>query len=241
VPASDPNQKITALHDMSLLVSLHLILHIAAGVSTLIAGPIAIFYNFKNPRHHRLAGKVFFYAMLYVCGSAVVGYFRHSDLVFYQFLLGIAVIVLAGIFRGVRAIRLMKGDSVRRVDWAYTVGLGLFAGWMMSRALWHAGQGSEAIFPILFGVFGVGAASDVVRNVRLFGQPERQHRFDWYRVHVSSMLGAFMASTTAFLVNIAGDALPWYLVWFGPTLALLPLQIYFVRKVKGWKKAALAA
>jgi hypothetical protein len=221
-----------ASHIMSLLVSLHLILHITAGVSTLIAGPIAIFYNFKQVRYHRIAGKVFFYAMLYVCASAIAGYFRRPDLMFYQFLLGIAILVLAGILRGVRAIRLMKGDAVRPVDWVYTVGLGLFGCWMVGRtvACFLTG-GDEPIIPILFGVFGVAALSDVRRNTRMFLQATTRSRLDWYRLHVSSMLGAFTASTTAFMVNVVGASLPWYIVWFGPTIVLLPLQIYFGRKI----------
>ena len=50
------------------------------------------------------------------------------------------------------------------------------------------------------------------------------------------MIGAFIASTTAFTVNIGGDYLPWYLQWFGPTIALLPLQFYWGRKLKNQMK-----
>ncbi len=226
---------------MDLLIKLHLFLHVTAGITTLIAGPIAIFYNFKNTRNHRIAGKIFFYAMLYVCFSAIGGYLRRPDLVFYQFLLGIAIIVLAGILRGVRAIRLMKGGSIHNGDWAYTIGLGIFALWMIGQSARYMGQEEQLVFAILFGVFGVGAVTDVVRNVRMFSKAAQQHRFDWYRMHVRSMLGAFTASTTAFLVNVASDTLPWYLVWFGPTIALVPMQIYFGRKITAWKATALHA
>jgi hypothetical protein len=223
---------------MELLTKMHLFLHITAGITTLIAGPIAIFYNFKNIKNHRIAGQIFFYAMLYVCFSAVIGFFRHQDKIFYQFLLGIAVLVLAGIFRGVRAIRLMKGGTVNNGDWVYTVGLGVFALWMLWQSMRYAGQPDNLVFAILFGIFGTGAMIDSVKNVRTFSTAGQQHRLDWYRLHVQSMLGAFTASTTAFLVNIASDTLPFYIVWFGPTLALLPLQIYFGRKILGWKAAA---
>jgi hypothetical protein len=54
----------------------------------------------------------------------------------------------------------------------------------------------------------------------------------WYKLHVATMLGAFTASTTAFTVN-AAHFLPWYIQWFGPTLALLPLQFYFAKKISG--------
>lgn len=223
---------------MELLTKIHLFLHITAGICTLIAGPIAIFYNFKNTKNHRIAGQIFFYAMLYVCISAIFGYFRHPNQVFYQFLLGIAIIVLAGIFRGVRAIRLMKGGTVHGGDWAYTIGLGIFAIWMLWKAVGYMGQEKYVAFAILFGVFGVGSMADVISNARMFAAAGQQHRLDWYRMHVRSMLGAFTASTTAFLVNVASEALPFYIVWFGPTLALLPLQIYFGRKIMGWKMAA---
>jgi hypothetical protein len=225
---------------MDILTKLHLILHIIAGASTLIAGPIAIFFNFKDPKKHRLAGKVFFYAMLYVCGSAIVGYFRHPGIVFYEFLLGIAIIVLAGVLRGVRAIYLMKGDRVRIFDWIYTIGLGLFGIWMFSRGITYFNEGKPAMFPILFSIFGIGSLSDTVRSARMFIQYDQQHRLDWYNLHVMTMIGAMTASTTAFFVNILSATMPWYIVWFGPTLLLLPLQIYYGRVIRGWRKVQVA-
>jgi uncharacterized membrane protein len=219
------------------LTTIHLIAHITAGISTLIAGPIAIFYNFKNPRNHRLAGKIFFYAMLYVCISAVFGYLRRPDLVFYQFLLGIAVLVFTGSIRGVRGIQIMKGSSVRWADIALAVLLGLFGCWMLFRAV-QMMNGDNPAFPILFSIFGMAALGDTYRSLKKYLNPTQVHQLDWYAMHVSSMLGAFTASTTAFTVNVA-HFLPWYLQWFGPTLLLLPLQFYFGRKIKAWKKKQL--
>ena len=37
---------------MEVLGKITLIIHIIAGVSTLLTGPIAIFYNFKDPKKH---------------------------------------------------------------------------------------------------------------------------------------------------------------------------------------------
>ena len=81
------------------LGTLSLIIHIVAGVLTLIAGPIAIFANRKYLKLHKIAGNVFFYAMLVVCVSAVIGFLKRPDQVFFQFLLGIAILVFAGILR----------------------------------------------------------------------------------------------------------------------------------------------
>ena len=217
---------------MALLGKIVLIIHIIAGVSTLITGPIAIFYNFKDPRKHRLVGKAFFYAMLIVGFSAVGGYLKRPDSAFMQFLMGIAIIVLTGIFRGVRTIALMKGGAVRRFDFVYTGVLGIGGLWMAGMSVWHFQQGTMIAIPILFAVFGAMALNDTWQNVRTFTQPTALHRLDWMRLHASTMIGAFTASTTAFTVN-AAHFLPWWVQWFGPTLLLVPVQIYFGRQLKG--------
>lgn len=213
-------------------------IHIIAGASTLVTGPIAIFYNFRDPRKHRLVGKVFYYAMLVVAISAIMAFFKRPDQVFSQFLLGVSLLVLAGIFRGVRTIFLMKGAPVSWFDWAYTVLIGLNAVYMLSMSAWHFAAGSMIAFPILFAVFGTGSAFDVRTNWKTFSKPAALHRLDWMRLHLGTMLGAFTASTTAFTVN-AAHFLPWWAQWFGPTLLLLPLQFYFGGKVKAMRDAAL--
>ncbi len=224
---------------MEFLGKIVLIIHIIAGASTLITGPFAIFYNFKDPRKHRVVGKAFFYAMLVVVISAVAGFLKQPDVAFYQFLLGIAMLVLAGILRGVRCIFLMKGDKVRQFDWAYTILLAVNGLWMLGMAAWHFQQDTMVAIPILFGVFGVGSMADVRRNFKAFGQAASLHRFDWMRLHSSSMLGAFTASTTAFTVN-AAHFLPWWAQWFGPTLLLVPLQFYFGKKLLALRDKAVA-
>lgn len=224
---------------MELIGKISLFIHILAGATTLLTGPVAIFYNFKDVKKHRLAGKIFFYAMLVVCFTSWVGYYKYHDLVFFQFLLGISIIVLAGILRGVRAIQVMKGKTViGQFDFVYTALLGIFGVWMLGMALWHFQKGTMIAFPILFSVFGLMAVTDTWRNIKMFIRPATVHRLDWYRLHVGSMLGAFTAATTAFTVN-AAHFLPWYLQWFGPTLLILPLQFYFGKMLVKQKKEAL--
>ncbi|GAB4495493.1 MAG: hypothetical protein OHK0019_24710 [Saprospiraceae bacterium] len=216
---------------LELLGKISLYVHIIAGFSTLVTGPIAIFYNFKNPKKHRIVGKTFFYAMLIVAISAILGFFKHPENTFFQFLLGIALLVLAGIFRGVRSIFLMKGGVVSAFDFAYSAMLSLSGLFMLGMSAWHFQAGTTIVFPILFGVFGFMSLADTRVNWRVFRNPAALHRLDWMRLHSGTMIGAFTASTTAFSVQTA-HFLPWYLQWFGPTLLLLPLQIYFGRKLR---------
>ncbi len=225
---------------MELIGKIALIIHIIAGGSTLITGPLAIFYNFKDPKKHRIVGKTFFYAMLVVVISSVSGLIKHPDSAFYQFLFGLSILVLCQILRGVRSIFLMKGGAVTNLDWTYTTVLGLNGVWMLSMAAWHFSLGTMIAIPILFSVFGAMSLLDVPKNWRVFSQPQLLHRLDWMRLHTSTMLGAFTASTTAFTVN-AAHFLPWWAQWFGPTLLLLPLQIYFGGKLKTMRKKAVPA
>lgn len=223
---------------LELLGKISLYIHIIAGFSTLVTGPIAIFYNFKDPKKHRVVGKTFFYAMLIVAISAIMFFFKHPEKTFSQFLLGIALLVLAGIFRGVRSIFLMKGGTVSSFDFAYTVLLGLNGLFMLGMSVWHFQAGTMIAFPILFGVFGLMSLADTRVNLRVFCNPAALHRLDWMRLHSSTMIGAFIASTTAFTVQTA-HFLPWYLQWFGPTLLLLPFQIYFARKLMTMRDKSL--
>lgn len=225
---------------MDLLPYASLFLHISAGALTLLAGPVAIYYNARHPQRHRLAGRVFFYAMLVVCISSAGGYLKRPEQVFYQFLMGIAALVLANVLRGVRAVRLMNGAPVHAADWFCGLLLGLTGLGMSGMALRLSQAGTSTALVILFGVFGLASLLDSAGHLPKLLRARQLHRLDWLRVHVASMLGAFIASTTAFTVN-AAPFLPWYLQWFGPTLLLVPLQVYFGRKLRLQKEQVLRA
>lgn len=219
-----------------LLGKIFVFLHILAGIVTLVAGPVAIFYNFKNAKNHRLAGKVFFYAMLFVCFSAVIGYFKRPQLIFYQFLLGISSIVFVGMITGIRAMLFMKNKAqVNALDWGVAL-LGIATGAiMMLRAVQNWADDGELIFSILFAVFGVMTLKDGIKHLKRLLDFSEISKQIWYKVHISNMLGGFIASTTAFTVN-TGQSLPWVIQWFGATIILTPVIFYFNWKLKLNKK-----
>ena len=221
---------------MSTLSILSALIHVIAGTTTLVAGPIAILTNNRNTRIHKIAGMAFFLAMNVVCTTAVVGYFKHQNQVFYQFLLGIAIFVYATILRGIRCIQIMRGNKVFWFDFTYTGFMGVFGAWMLGMAAWQYSKGMDLIFPILFSVFGTSTLKNAYDNYVIFSNPEKIVKLEWMRLHVMSMIGAFIASTTAFLVNIGGDHVVWYIQWFGPTILFTPLQIFWSRKLKNLMK-----
>jgi hypothetical protein len=217
---------------MDFLLQLSVSAHIGAGALTLTAGPLAIWFNRRDPRRHRMAGRIFYWAMTLVCATAIGGFLRHPGAVFYQFLLGISILVWAGIFRAVRALRLMRGAPVRPYDYAVSAAVLLCGLWMVSQAAVRAFQGGNAaMFAVLFGVFGGGALADAAGHLRKLRSAAALHPMIWLHEHAITMLGAFTASTTAFTVN-AAHFLPWYLQWFGPVMLILPLQLYWGRKLR---------
>ena len=225
--------------DYTYLVEIHRFLHIAAGTITLIAGPLAIYFN-QNAALHRRFGKVFFFAMLYVCISAIFGYLRAPS-IFFTFLLGISCMVLSSILPAVRCIALMKGKPLKKTDQLMGI-VALLCGVLM------IAKGASGMFDsqvsevsILFLVFGLLTFALGVGSYRAFSSKEKIHSLDWLLLHVRLMMTAFIASTTAFAVNAKFlQTLPWFILWFAPTVIIVPLQIYFTNRIRAQKAAIVA-
>ena len=113
-------------------------------------------------------------------------------------------------------------------QWAWMAIVGGLS--MIGAAIYHYIIGTNIAFVVLFGVFGTGALVDGRYFLRILKVADLDKRY-WFQLHINSMFGAFMASTTAFAVN-AITGLPWYIIWFAPTIILLPLQFYFLNKKK---------
>lgn len=218
---------------MELIGKISLFIHIFAGASTLIAGPIALFFQ-KKTKQHRIAGKVFTYSMMAVIATSVFKFLRVPHEVGYQFLFAISILVAFNIWQGVRSIQFMKGKQPGQFD-RTIIWLFIFTGVaMVNAAVWYYLRGVNMALPILFGVFGtiVLASSLTFRRFLVAGNiPPRW----WLRIHIKAMMGAFVASTTAFTVN-AINFVPFYVQWFGPAVLLQPLVYYFLRERKLLKK-----
>ncbi len=89
---------------------------------------------------------------------------------------------------------------------------------------------------ILFGAFSLVCLSEIYPSLKRFKNPKE---VNWFRIHIGSMMGAFIASTTAFVVN-ALKFLPLLVQWFVSTVILVPLIIYYQRKFAPKKKGQKA-
>lgn len=201
---------------METLYTVFLILHIVSGYLALSAGTTAIIAR-KGQKVHRLAGRVFFFSMLGVGASALyISIFKDHG-----FLLHIGVFTMYQVFGGWRALR-ERSLRANAFDWFIALA-GLTNGVFML----FTGNIVLMVFGGISVLLGVG---DVRTHLRVLLGKEI-HRLAWLRKHIGMMMGAFIATVTAFIVvNVSGVQPAWAL-WLAPTAIFIPVMQYHTRRV----------
>lgn len=201
-----------------------LLLHIAAGITALLAAVTAALSKMLDASHrvHVLAGRVFFWCMVLVCATAVPMTILHPSI----FLALIAVFSFYLAFTGRRyavnrrghpslADRIVSGGMT-----AASAGMIAYGGLLLARG---AGSGIPLI---VFGGIGGWLSLLDLKRMRAGGLKGAQR----VAAHLTSMLAASIAALTAFAVtNIS--LRPGFLVWLAPTILITPLIVLWNRKV----------
>ncbi|HEY5823329.1 MAG TPA: hypothetical protein VIT44_03130 [Cyclobacteriaceae bacterium] len=203
--------------------------HILAGILSLVVAPIAMAVS-KGGRVHRLSGKIFFWAMTWIFITAVIlsAYYK-----WIPFLLMVSVLSYYLTVSGYRTLyqkQLSSGKGVLWYDWLAVIATGLFmlgfAVWGIN--LWMNNQASGSVFLILG--FSIGGLLSVRGELKAFIKPPLDKN-RWLFKHIGRMIGAFIASVTAFSVNVL-TFIPGIWPWIWPTLIGTPLIVYWVRMYK---------
>ncbi|MDZ7773118.1 MAG: DUF2306 domain-containing protein [Balneolaceae bacterium] len=207
-----------------------LILHIAAGFAALLAGGVAIATK-KGKGWHVTAGRIYFWSMAGVAGSALyLSVVRPNP-----FLLLISLFSFFLTWSGYRAIHWKNRTLQGPVRWFHRtlVPLFLLTGCLMVTlgALAWLGisfhPALERLAAVLF-VFGVIFTVLAAAEFRHMIWPETSGKFWWMYRHIGSMLGAYIATFTAFLV-VNNTFLPELVAWVGPTALGTPLIAWWTR------------
>ena len=212
---------------MEFLGQLNIIIHVIAGTGMLLTAPIAFLINTKSIKYHRIAGKIFNYCMAIVGITSFIGFLKSPSSIFRQFLVAIAILTAYNVIKGVRAIQIMKGSKIKRFDFINLYVL-TFAGFFLVGAAAYSYFNFNISITIIFAVFGIACLAEFPRQWKRLSTPLTDKK-EWFRIHIGAMMGAFIASMTAFTVN----AVPWLpdlVKWFGPTVVLVPLIIFYTRK-----------
>jgi uncharacterized membrane protein len=201
------------------------VLHVIAGASALLSGPVAML-NQNGKKLHRISGKIYFYAMLFIFVSAIVLAIHTGNM--FLLMIGIfSVILVATGYRALYLKKLNRGQKPALIDWTI-----LAAGLICGISLFIWGFTKTFLLHDNFGITGLafgfillrGAKSDYVR----FTKPSPDKN-DWLYKHIGGMIGGYIATFTAFLVqNINGG----FIVWLLPTFLFVPFIFYTIRKFK---------
>lgn len=206
---------------MATLHTINLIIHIASGFTSLTVGLIPMIAQ-KGGRIHRISGQVFFWAMFGVFITAIVSWLQQPDKPFFQFLLMVGFFSFHLALTGVRTLRLKRMNAQpTRFDWivAGVAMLGgtlaiLFGIWLLYTGL-RAGQFS--MFSVLYLLFGGSFLRNGQMDWWLYSGRVQLEKLHWLYNHITRMVGAYIASFTAFcVVNSEHIPLPDLLVWTLP-------------------------
>jgi uncharacterized membrane protein len=212
---------------MQQLFNILIILHIAGGTLGLIAGTIAAAVV-KGKKTHILAGRLFTTGMLTAAVSALIisNLPDHNNI----FLFAVGGFTFYMVTTAWRIIAVKKTKNAEKVfsliDYMlFIFGLG-FALFLIYLATIGIIAGNT--FNIVPGVFGLICISFVWKDYQLLSGKSTVKQV-WLYNHITRMMGAMIASYTAFLVVNVQIDMQWIL-WLLPTLIGSILITKFVRK-----------
>ncbi|MFN3665272.1 MAG: hypothetical protein ACK4S0_03880 [Sediminibacterium sp.] len=219
---------------MNNLFTVLLVSHISGGGAGLITGTIAASVK-KGSKTHKLSGIIFFWGMLVASLSALVlsNLQGHENL----FLFAVGGFTLYMVLSGYRVVllkRMFKSTPVKipTADYLITLFGFVFAIFLIIQSIKGIIHGN--MFCIVPGVFGLICLSYVMLDIKLIvGRTTIKQT--WMYSHIVRMMGAMIASYTAFLVVNVQIQQQWIL-WMLPTVIGSSLIAIFIRKYVGASK-----
>lgn len=190
-------------------------LHAMSGITALTAGTVAMISS-KGNRLHRIAGRIFYFAMMLVCVTGIAVSFIKST----WFLL------MLGIFSGFQAYcgyRAIQNKSLRYSNLDKIV---LVINWINTIILMATMKLVLIVFGIISLLLSVGQTQLWISAAKQKTMPPKL----WLRQHIGMMTGAYIAAFTAFLVVNITFVQPAWVLWLAPTAIFVPLLIYWTRK-----------
>jgi uncharacterized membrane protein len=191
-------------------------LHIVTGYIALVVAPGAMLTQ-KGGLWHRRWGKIYFWAMAGVALTAVLLSLYRPNL----FLLLLAVFSFYQAFSGYRVLSRKlahPGSRATPLDWAAAALTAACSTALLiyGRVRWGSGS-TFFIIPVIFGALGIAlAGQDMYSFLR-----SSTTKNAWWFAHMGRMLGAYIATVSAFsVVNFA--FLPPLIRWLWPTAIGVP-------------------
>ncbi|WP_304518178.1 hypothetical protein [Cecembia rubra] len=204
-----------------------LVIHIAAGSAALLSGIAAIIFK-KGKKGHNLSGKMYYWSML-IIGITAFGIAIPKGNMFLLMIGGFSTYMT---LTGYRFLQFRRNQGIKFGFWDYVFIVTGFVTLIIptlyfTQVGWHKIGG----FGVVFVVFGLMLAGMLLGDLRIGRELTTYPRAWFLNMHISRMMGAFIATCTAFLVqNWHTD--PVFIAWLLPTVVFTPVIIYYQRKYK---------
>lgn len=215
--------------ELELLIKYMIYVHAFFGGIGLLTGLATIAIK-KGGRLHRKLGKVFTIAMAISSGlSLIIARMpRHENL--FLFLIGIFTIYM--LISGNRSIQYKKRNESARLDKVVAISMisgGLF---MLGLGIFYAiHHVQNSVLYLFFGIISVFMAW---KDWKFYNMPLLWKQ-KWLSNHIGKMVGALIASITAFMV--AGLNIQTLSAWLSPSIIGTFFIIYWIRKTKPKEKS----
>jgi uncharacterized membrane protein len=210
-------------------------LHISGGFTGLLSGTISVAAQ-KGSKLHKMAGKFFFGGMLVASSAALVlsnlpehhniFLFAVGGFTFYMISSGYRIVFLKRQFKSSAAIFTMLDYMISLFGFCF----GLFLVYLAATNIYRGNN-----FGFVPGVFGLICLNYAKSDYKMLFQKMSLKEI-WMPNHITRMMGAMIASYTAFLVvNVKMQ--PAWVLWLLPTLIGSGLITYYLRKFAPSKSA----
>lgn len=195
-------------------------IHAVCGSIALIAGTLSMIFR-KGQKWHKLTGKVFYIFMTATAVSALIVAVMPGHINPFLFTIGVFTWYL--VWTGNAALRYKNKDVNITFDRIVSLVMLLTGIGMILYPYFVYGK-----LIIVLAVFGLLGLLLALIDLNSFRHPENLRKI-WLRLHITKMIGGYIAAFTAFIV-VTG-AIPGIAGWLLPTAPGLAVIFYWVRKV----------
>lgn len=179
-----------------------LLIHVAFGFLALATGIVPMVAR-KGGKVHKFWGNVYYWSMFGVFITTLMLFALRPTQLRLQFFLCIAVLSFYFTFSGDRVLKMKKSVTQATVLDRVAAGLALTFGLAMLGYATYATIGLQNYFiAILFVAFGTLITINARQDLRLFFGKIDSQKMHWYFGHIAKIMGAYIATVTAFLVNM---------------------------------------
>lgn len=215
-----------------------LLIHVAFGFSALATGIVPMVAK-KGGKVHKFWGNVYYWSMFGVFITTLMLFALRPEQLMLQFFLCIAVLSFYFTFSGDRVLQMKKSATQATVLDRVAASLALACGLAMLGYAIYGVIGLQNYFiAILFTVFGTLVSVNAREDLRLFFGKIESEKMHWYFGHITKIMGAYIATVTAFLVNMTRylpeDASVYLqlIPWLAPGVLLGVGTAYYAKRQK---------